>query len=223
MQRALVIGDSGGIGGALRRALNARLGEAHVDGLSRTRDGLDIRDEARVEPLMAALEPPYDVIVIATGALGAGPGTPEKSLRTVTAEGLLKQFEINALGPALVIKHAVRLLPRSGRSVLAVLSARVGSIGDNRLGGWYGYRASKAALNQITRCAAVELRRSHRDAIVLAIHPGTVATGFTQAYQARHQTVPPEQAAANILDVVAAATTADSGQFLDWAGDVVSW
>lgn len=144
-------------------------------------------------------------------------------MRTVTAEGLLKQFEINALGPALVIKHAVRLLPRSGRSVLAVLSARVGSIGDNRLGGWYGYRASKAALNQITRCAAVELRRSHRDAIVLAIHPGTVATGFTQAYQARHQTVPPEQAAANILDVVAAATTADSGQFLDWAGDVVSW
>lgn len=223
MQRALVIGDSGGVGGALRQALSERLGAGQVDGLSRSRDGLDICDETRVAELMGALEPSYDVILIATGVLGVGADTPEKSLRAVTAQGLSKQFEINALGPALVMKHAQRLLPRKGRCVMAVLSARVGSIGDNRLGGWYGYRASKAALNQIMRCTAIEMRRSHRDSIVLSIHPGTVATDFTAGYQDRHKTVTPPVAAANILNVVAGASVANSGHFLDWAGDVVSW
>lgn len=223
MNRALIIGDSGGIGGALRAALETRLGAANVDGLSRRRDGLDICDEERVAALFSALDPGYDLIVIATGALTAGPETPEKSIKQVSAEGLAKQFQINAMGPALVLKHLVRLVPKGRRVVIAVLSARVGSITDNRLGGWYGYRASKAALNQVLRCFAIEIGRSHPQCIVVSLHPGTVATRFTEGYQSRHETVSPEVAASHILAVIDGVTVENSGRFYDYAGQEVPW
>jgi NAD(P)-dependent dehydrogenase (short-subunit alcohol dehydrogenase family) len=219
--RALVIGDSGGIGGALAAAL-ARRGAA-VEGLSRSRDGLDLCDEASVAAALARLEGPYETILVATGALEIAGARPEKSLAEVTPEGLSAQFRLNALGPLLVLKGALRLLPRQGRSVFGVLSARVGSIGDNRLGGWYGYRAAKAALNQLMRSAAIEIARTHPQAICVCLHPGTVRTDFTRRYLGRHPAVEPGEAAANLLRVIDGLTPEDTGSFHDWKGERVPW
>ncbi|MHA6344952.1 SDR family NAD(P)-dependent oxidoreductase [Roseivivax sp. CAU 1761] len=221
MQRALVIGASGGIGAALAAEL-ARRG-AEVSALSRRADGLDITDEDSIARALGRLEPPFARILIATGALAPPGGTPEKALRELDPGALARLFAVNATGPALVLKHAVRLLPRREPALIAALSARVGSIGDNRLGGWYAYRASKAALNQLVRSAAVELARSHRQLACVALHPGTVATAFTEAYADRHPRVPAEQAAARLLDVADRLGPAESGGFFDYAGREIAW
>ncbi len=217
--RALVVGASGGIGSALGTAL-AHRGE--VVGLSRSGDGLDVTDEGSVARALGALEPGFDLVIVATGALMLRVG-PEKSLRSVTAEGLAAQFAVNAVGPALVMKHALRLLPRDRVSRLAVLSARVGSIGDNALGGWYGYRAAKAALNQLVRTASVEARRTHPQSVFVALHPGTVETGLAPALRAGHPAVSAEVAAGNLLSVLEGLGPEDTGGFLDWKGEVVPW
>ena len=129
---------------------------------------------------------------------------------------------VNAIGPALLLRHAPRLLPRHGRSVVAVLTARVGSIGDNGLGGWYSYRASKAAANQIVRTAAIEIGRRYKEAAVVALHPGTVATSFTKNFPG-YQKVAPEAAAENLLRVIDGIGPEQSGRFFDWAGEEVPW
>lgn len=219
--RALVVGASGGIGSALAAELTAR-GWA-VTGLSRRADGLDVTDEASVSRVLGALEPGFDLVFVATGALEIGAHRPEKSLRALDPAALAAQFAVNAIGPALVLKHALRLMPRDRRAVFAALSARVGSIGDNRLGGWYSYRAAKAALNQLIHTGAVEVARTHPQAVVVALHPGTVATGFTEKYVGAHPTVPPEAAAANLLRVVEGLGPEQSGGFFDWKGEVVAW
>lgn len=221
VEKALVIGASGGIGAAMAAALRAR--GAQVVGLSRARDGLDVTDEASVAPTMARLDGPFDLIFVATGALTVDGHTPEKALAQITAEGMMGQFAVNAVGPALILKHALPLLPRDRRAVFAALSARVGSIGDNRVGGWHSYRAAKAALNQIVHGGAIELRRSHRAAICVALHPGTVATPFTAAYAGRHPTVAPDVAAQRLLDVIARLETSQSGGFFDYSGAEVPW
>lgn len=218
--RSLVVGASGGIGAALMRALDAR---GEVVGLSRRDDGLEVTDEASVAAALGALEGVFDLIVVATGALLLDGRGPEKALKAVTAEGLAAQFAVNAIGPALVAKHALRLLPRDRVAKLAVLSARVGSIGDNRLGGWYGYRAAKAALNQLVRCAAIEATRTHPESVLVALHPGTVETGLAPALRAGHPAVAPEVAAANLLAVLDGLGPADTGGFFDWQGRVVPW
>lgn len=218
--RALVLGSSGGIGSALFAALSGR-GEAV--GLSRSGDGLDVTDEASVSAALGALEPGFDLVIVATGALVLDGMGPEKTLRAVTAEGLAAQFAVNAVGPALVMKHALRLLPKDRLSRLAVLSARVGSIGDNHLGGWYGYRAAKAALNQLVRTAAIEAARTHPQSVLVALHPGTVETGLAPALRAGHPTVTAEVAAGNLLRVLKGLGPADTGGFFDWQGNVVPW
>ncbi|WP_395004115.1 SDR family NAD(P)-dependent oxidoreductase [Cypionkella sp.] len=216
--RALVIGASGGIGAALVQALSL---QGEVVTLSRSGDGLDITDEASIARLMAKLEPSFERIVIATGAL-AGPGqAPEKSLRALEAGQIMAQFALNAMGPALVVKHALRLLPRDRAAQVGVLSARVGSIGDNALGGWYSYRASKAALNQMIHTAAIEIARSHPLAVVACLHPGTVATAFTADYAAEKVTA--AVAADRLLAVLDGLTPRQSGGFYDWAGREVPW
>jgi NAD(P)-dependent dehydrogenase (short-subunit alcohol dehydrogenase family) len=134
---------------------------------------------------------------------------------------LAAQFAVNAIGPALVVKHALRLLPKDRVARVGVLSARVGSIGDNGLGGWYSYRASKAALNQLIHSAAIEVARSHPQAVLACLHPGTVATGFTEGYG--HDKVTPDAAAGHLLAVLEALTPAQSGGFYDWAGKVIPW
>lgn len=219
--RVLVIGASGGIGAALAAEAGARGGA--VTGLSRSRDGLDVTDPAAVARVMGGLEGEYDVVLVATGGLEIGGAGPEKSLRALDAGALAAQFALNAIGPALVLQAAVRLLPRDRRAVFAALSARVGSIGDNRAGGWYGYRAAKAALNQILRSAAIELGRSHPQAVVAALHPGTVQTPLTARYLGRHPAVPPEEAARSLWAVIDGLTPAQTGGFFDRAGKEIAW
>ena len=220
-QRALVIGASGGIGSALSDALE-RAG-ADVMRLSRSADGLDVTDEASVKAALGALDGPCDLILVTTGALEIDGAEPEKSLGALSAQAMLDQYALNAIGPALVLKHARRLLPKDRRCVFAALSARVGSIGDNRLGGWYSYRSAKAALNQIIRTSSIELARSHPDLICVALHPGTVATAFTEKYLGRHPSVPPDEAAENLLSVIADLDSGQTDCFFDWAGKPVAW
>jgi len=221
MKRVLVIGASGGIGAALCSALGAQ--GAEVTPLSRRHHGLDLADEASIAATLGALEGPYDGVIVATGALEANGRPPEKTLRALTPEALAFQFALNAAGPALVLKHALRLMDRGERAVFAALSARVGSIGDNRLGGWYAYRAAKAALNQLIHTAAIEVARSHPKAICVALHPGTVRTDLTARYAGGHPTVAADEAAQNLLGVIAGLTPAQSGGFYDWAGKPVPW
>jgi NAD(P)-dependent dehydrogenase (short-subunit alcohol dehydrogenase family) len=218
--RALVAGASGGIGGALVAALGAR---GDVVGLSRQGDGLDVTDEASVVAALGGLEGVFDLIVVATGALIIDGVGPEKTLKAVTGEGLARQFAVNAIGPALVMKHALRLMPRDRVARLAVLSARVGSIGDNALGGWYGYRAAKAALNQLVRTASVEAARTHPQSVLVALHPGTVETALAPQQRAGHPAVSAEVAAENLLRVLEGLGPADTGGFFDWQGKVVPW
>ncbi|RUS59444.1 SDR family NAD(P)-dependent oxidoreductase [Pseudorhodobacter sp. E13] len=221
MEKALVIGASGGIGQALVAALGSE-GLA-VTGLSRSADGLDVTQEASIQAALSQLDGPFRTVFIATGALEIGSHLPEKSLRAVTPDALRAQFEVNALGPILLLKHLVPHLPKDGPCHIGILSARVGSIGDNQLGGWYSYRMAKAALNQLVHTAAIELGRSHKQATVALLHPGTVATNFTAKYAGNHSTVPPSEAATNLIRVLARLTPSQSGAFYDWAGNAVPW
>jgi len=166
---------------------------------------------------------PFDLILVASGALEVNGAGPEKTIRSISAQAMMDQFALNAVGPALVLSHAARLLSRDRRAVIAVLSARVGSIGDNRAGGWVSYRAAKAAVNQIVHTAAIELARTHKQSICVALHPGTVKTAFTWKYLGRHPAVEPNEAAANLLTVIQGLTPENTGGFFDWAGKPVPW
>ncbi len=221
MEKALIIGVSGGIGDAMSAALTAR-GIA-VTGVSRSGDGLDVTDEASVHRVLGPLAGPFDLIFVATGALEIDGAEPEKNLRSVTARAMMDQFMLNCVGPSLAMKHTIRLMPRDRRCVFAALSARVGSIGDNGFGGWYSYRTAKAALNQMIHTGAIELARTHRHAICVALHPGTVRTSFTEKYLGRHPAVPAPEAAANLLAVLDGLSPEHTGQFLDWQGKAVPW
>lgn len=215
--RALVIGASGGIGAALAARLTAQ--RAEVVALSRRADGLDVTDGSVVEQVLGAVSGPFEQIWVATGVLEA----PEKALKAMTPDGLMRAFAVNAMGPALVMRHLPRLMPRDRISRFAVLSARVGSIEDNRLGGWYAYRAAKAALNQLVHTAAIEMTRTHPKAVLAALHPGTVETGLSPAQRAGHPAVSPEVAAAHLLAVLDRLEPADTGKFFDWKGETVPW
>ena len=220
--RAIVIGASGGIGGALAAALYER-GFA-VTGLSRRSDPpLALRDEATIAAAArhCAEQAPFSVIIVATGLLHADGVAPEKSWRDLDADALARLFAINTIGPALAAKHFLPLLPREGRCAFAALSARIGSIGDNRLGGWYGYRASKAALNMMVRTLAIELARTHCEALCVGLHPGTVDTPLSKPFQ---RNVPPaklftrEKSAECLLDVLDTLEPAGTGRCFAWDG-----
>ncbi|WP_293451967.1 SDR family NAD(P)-dependent oxidoreductase [Planktotalea sp.] len=220
-KNALIIGASGGIGSALSKALKTR-GVA-VTGLSRSADGLDVTDEASVERVLGGLSQRFDLIIIATGALEVNGAEPEKSFKQISSAAMMNQFAVNAIGPALILRHVSRLSRRDGPTHVAVLSARVGSITDNRLGGWHSYRAAKAAVNQIVRGAAIELARSHKNLTCVALHPGTVQTLFTEKYVDRHPAVPASEAAENLLNVLNNLAPEHTGQFYDWSGATVPW
>ena len=219
---ALVIGSSGGVG----RALTARFSRLgwDVTGLSRSQHGFDITSEDSVRSHLSHLKgTQFDRIVVTTGALEINGIAPEKSIRQVTPENMLAHFQLNCIGPMLCLKHGGHLLPKQRESVFATLSARVGSIGDNHLGGWHSYRVSKAALNQCVRGAALQFARSHRLATVVALHPGTVQTPLTDKYVGRHSSVPPEQCADNLMRVMDNLAPEDTGLFFDWAGKAIPW
>jgi NAD(P)-dependent dehydrogenase (short-subunit alcohol dehydrogenase family) len=185
---------------------------------------IDILDERSVASAAGRVRDAgeVDLLVVATGLLHNERVQPEKTYRSLSAEPLMEYFSVNAIGPALVARHFLPLLPRKQRAVFACLSARVGSIGDNRLGGWYGYRGSKAALNMLVRTLAIELARTAPDAICVALHPGTVDTELSAPFQ---HGVPPDTlfsaatAAEHLLRVMDGLTPAQSGGCFAWNGE----
>lgn len=229
--RAAVIGARGAIGGAIADALSADPRAGAVIRIARSSGDvrLDLLEEASIAAAAeaAATDGPLDLVFIATGALILDGRGPEKALAQLDPETLARQFAVNAIGPALVVKHfAPHLAPRR-RSLLAALSARVGSIGDNRLGGWHGYRAAKAALNQLLRGAAIDIARKRPEAVVAALHPGTVESPLSQPFRpegaARADVVAPAEAAAKLLGVLDRLTPAQSGGFFDPSGAAIPW
>ena len=229
---AVVIGASGGIGRAFVDALAAREDVARVTALSRRATEpasskvavghIDLLDEASVAQAAEACRDPAPRLIVCTaGVLHDGDLQPEKSLRDLDPARLAQLFALNTIGPALVLKHFSGLLPRKGRGTVALLSARVGSISDNRLGGWYGYRASKAALNQLVRTAAIEVARSRRESIIVGLHPGTVDTALSAPFSgnvAPGKLFTPAYSAARLLDVLDGLSPADSGRCYAWDG-----
>lgn len=225
---AVVIGARGGIGAALCRALRADARWSEVVGLARDSDPpLDLTDEDSIAAAARAVSgrsAALRLVIVATGVLGRQECVAEKSWRQIDPGAMQRAFAVNTIGPALVMKHFLPLLAREGRSVFAALSARIGSIGDNRLGGWYSYRASKAALNQLVHTAAIELRRQRPQALCVALHPGTVATALTAGYDTGGLEVQdPDTAAGRLLAVLDSLDAAHSGQFFDHRGQPVPW
>lgn len=221
MKKVLILGASGGIGSAVAEACRARGDE--VTALSRRDHGFDITNADCVSAHLASAPAPFDIVLVATGALEVGGAVPEKTIKSLTAEAMMDQFAVNAIGPALVLRHMGDLLARERAGVIAILSARVGSIGDNRIGGWISYRSAKAAVNQVVKTASIELARTHKQAALVALHPGTVQTPFTEKYLGRHASVPADEAASNLLGVIEGLAPQDTGKFYDWAGKEVAW
>ncbi len=232
---AVVFGASGGIGRALCDALAARGCRRIYAGTRRTVpfDGdalapfrFDLEDEASIRSAAdsMAADPP-ELVIVASGVLTLADGTgPERSFRKLDPAAMDQVLRINAIGPALVAKHMLPLLPRDKRGVFAAISARVGSISDNRLGGWHSYRASKAALNMLLRNFAIEMGRTHKHTIVAGLHPGTVDTGLSEPFQGNlpeGQLMEPPEAAGKLIDVINRLGPADSGSVFDFNGERV--
>lgn len=222
---ALVLGASGAIGQAFVTLLQSDPRCAGVTALSRSsQPGFDLRDPASLERLALELagQGPFQLVIDATGALTLNGRSPEKRLDELDAQALLDAMSVNAIGPALLLK---RLLPRlaSGERVIwAKLSARVGSIEDNRKGGWYGYRAAKAALNMLLQTAAIEIARRRPLAVVAALQPGTVRSGLSQPFVG-DQAMDPLDSAARLLRVLDALEPTGRAQFVDHGGQSIPW
>ena len=224
---ALIIGSNGGLGAAILSQLEGDANYAQAIGLSRsTQVSVNYDDESSiakaaqyVADLCATSNLQLRLLIVTTGFLHGAQGQPERSFTNLDASYLQHVFKINTLGPALVMKHFLPLLPKTGRCVAGFLSARVGSISDNALGGWYGYRASKAALNQLVKTASIELTRRNKDSICVSLHPGTVATALSEPFAKTGLNVrPASEAAADLLAVLAGLSAADTGCLVDYHG-----
>ncbi|MFK8016241.1 MAG: SDR family NAD(P)-dependent oxidoreductase [Gammaproteobacteria bacterium] len=235
IRTACVIGAAGAIGRAFVDALCQRDDIQRLYAFSRTPSDsvhpkvvngqLDYREPESIERAAATIDEPLDLIVVATGVLHDADGLrPEKTFRAMDADHMARVLKVNTIGPALVATHFLPKLRPASRSVFAALSARVGSIADNRLGGWYSYRASKAALNMILRTLAIEVARRNRHAIIVGLHPGTVDSALSEPFQAnvpQGKLFTPQRSAKALLDVVDGLDSSASGSVFDWAGDRV--
>ncbi|MEM9061142.1 MAG: SDR family NAD(P)-dependent oxidoreductase [Pseudomonadota bacterium] len=218
MRRPLILGATGGIGSALMERLPGAVGLSRADGLDWCQP-----EQAEQALLVAADEGPFDLIFDATGALTIDGHGPEKQLKAIDAEAMAAQFAVNTIGPALVLKHHDVLMPRGQRAVFATLSARVGSIGDNGLGGWISYRTAKAALNQVVKTASIEISRKRPASIIVAMHPGTVATDLSSKFAGHRKTFTPDEAAGKLLAVLDGLSPDDTGGFFAHDGSRIVW
>jgi len=225
---AIIIGATGGIGGALVEKLSSDGNFESVVGLSRhSVPAINILDESSIAAAanhvrLSGISP--ELIIVATGILHKDGRGPEKSLRELDADWMIENYRLNAVAPALIAKHFLPLMPRTGRTRFAALSARVGSITDNRLGGWHSYRASKAALNMLIRNLSIEWQRKNPEAIIVGLHPGTVETGLSAPFKGNpeHERFTPTKAAGQLLDVLQGLETGDSGQVFAYDGRIIA-
>jgi NAD(P)-dependent dehydrogenase (short-subunit alcohol dehydrogenase family) len=232
-----IIGSSGALGNAFTQQLSASYPNAKIHIFSRNPpkisepnvvfNSINYQDEDSIESAasLASREAPLDMVIVATGILHNGALMPEKSLRDLSAHKFQNLFEANTIFPALVAQHFLPKLNKSNRSVFAALSARVGSISDNKLGGWYAYRASKAALNMILKNAAIEIRRSNKKAIVAGLHPGTVDSNLSKPFQGNvpdGKLFTSEYSVRQLLHVLDNLETQQSGKCFAWDGNEVA-
>lgn len=233
--RAAVFGATGGIGGAIvaQLAESGNYSEIHVGGRNPPSVGhpatipftFDLTDEPSIAEAALAIggARPVDLVIVATGILhDHGSLAPEKSWRAIDGNKMAEVFAVNTIGPALVAKHMLPLMRRDGRAVFAGLSARVGSIADNRSGGWHSYRASKAALNMLIRNFAIEFAARNPQGIVVTIHPGTVDTALSKPFQrgvSQDRLLEPKLSASHILSVLDGLSPQDSGCLFAWSGE----
>lgn len=225
--RALVIGSTGTLGAAFVAALQAEPRCGAVVGLSR-RTGLLLEDESSLQAAAQSVkDAPFQLVIDATGALTIDGHGPEKHLGALQPEQLARQFQVNTIGPALLLKHFSPLLDGQQRAIYAKLSARVGSISDNRLGGWYGYRAAKAALNMVLQTAAIELARRKPLTVVAAMQPGTVASELTKPFVNAKDCISAETSVQGLLAALDALPANDKGSarahFVDYQGQPIPW
>ncbi len=221
--KIIVIGASGGIGHAFTEALAAR-GTPAIALHRRSTPPLDLLNEASIAAAAEACGTDIDLIIDATGFLHGAGFSPERSWKQLDPAHLAHNFAINAIGPALLMKHFLPRLARDRRAVFATLSARVGSIGDNNLGGWYSYRAAKAALNQLVRTASIELRRQSKLSLCVAIHPGTVASDLSAPFaKAGLELQTPELAVARMLTMLDSLGPDNSGGLFDHLGKPIQY
>ena len=219
--RALVFGASGGIGQAFSRFLEDKLGSENVVNVSRSFDGFEISDEEKIFKLSESIEGSFNLIINATGVLQTTEEGPEKTINVVKQKLMIDMMTINAIGPALLLKNFSKKLDKTKFSVFVNLSARVGSITDNRLGGWISYRSSKAALNQIIKTSSIEINRRNKNAICVGLHPGTVKTRFTEKFQNTTETISPEESVEMMMKVVENLSVNDNGYCFAYDGKVI--
>lgn len=235
MKNIAVFGSTGAIGQAITHEMATRYPNAHVHAISRSAPSnnqmqqnvihhqVDLQDELALEQLAKKItqEHKLNYVFVATGTLHSDSVQPEKSLRHLSASSLEYLFSVNTILPAIIAKHFIPKLTKNDKSIFAVLSARVGSISDNGLGGWYAYRASKSALNMIIKTASIEIKRSNKQAVIIGLHPGTVDSQLSKPFQ---KNVPPEKlftaefSAKSLINVTDQLTPDDSGKCFDWAG-----
>ena len=219
--RALVFGASGGIGQAFSRFLENKLGSENVVKISRSFDGFEISDEEKIFKLSESIEGSFNLIINATGVLQTTEEGPEKTINVVKQKSMIDMMTINAIGPALLLKNFSKKLDKTKLSVFVNLSARVGSITDNRLGGWISYRSSKAALNQIIKTSSIEINRRNKNAICVGLHPGTVKTRFTEKFQNTTETISPDESVKMMMNVVENLSVDDNGYCFAYDGKVI--
>ena len=219
--RALVFGASGGIGQAFSRFLENKLGSENVVKISRSIDGFEISDEEKILKFSQSIEGSFNLIINATGVLQTTEEGPEKTINVVKQKSMIDMMTINAIGPALLMKNFSKKLDKTKFSVFVNLSARVGSITDNRLGGWISYRSSKAALNQIIKTSSIEINRRNKNAICVGLHPGTVKTSFTEKFQNTTETISPDESVKMMMNVVENLSVDDNGYCFAYDGKVI--
>ena len=224
--KALVIGSGGAIGGAFVAAFHADGNCTHVEVVSRQSGSCFdlLNDESiRAKASLSREKGPFEIIIDATGALNIHGVGPEKSLNGLNSDHLMQSMRVNAIGPALVMRHFSPLLAK-GSSVYAKLSARVGSIADNKKGGWYGYRASKAALNMMLQTAAIELQRKNPILRVVALQPGTVRSRLSDPFtSSQGQLLEPDESVLGMLTTLKSLPAKTGAHFVDYKGSEIPW
>jgi NAD(P)-dependent dehydrogenase (short-subunit alcohol dehydrogenase family) len=223
--RALVIGSSGTIGSAFVELLQNNPMCTSVTGIHRNSNNpIDYQDLSTIEVAAKALsgEAPFQLIINTIGVLHSADWMPEKKLDDLNPAQLQTLLQINAIGPSLTIQQFSKLLDPAG-SVMATLSAKVGSIEDNRLGGWYSYRASKATLNMLIKTAAIEFGRTKPNTALIALHPGTVNSRLSQPFKGQQIGRPPLDAAQDMFNVLLSLNKEDSGTFVSYSGERLPW